>query len=231
MGQVYTPAGPYRMNYGTIDMARSRIANRFGLAGMVGVEDPRGIPARGPTVVLPLVRGREGWFYLSDGKRAQDRGVRGLGDAAADYAAEAANYTVGSADYQFLMGCSQNPTAPACAADVTAVLSSPFLTASQEAAVRAAQASGALPQTYAPTTLTPTAAQLTPQEAATAVTGKPNQSVPPTDTSTPLPTGTGPAGGNPVLSAGVPAPAESSNNGMLLLLGVGVAALFLLGRH
>lgn len=264
MGQVYTPAGPYRMNYGTIDMARNRVANRFGLAGMVGVEDPRGIPARGPTVVLPLVRGREGWFYLSDGKRAQDRGIRGLGDAASDYAAIAAQLPVGSTLQTLFQNCAANPGAPQCASATANALATPYFTQSQQAQINAAIASGgpipvmqgyvgAPPGTSLPSGADVTAAQsqgyytvqgdyippqqsqiaapvMTPQEAATAVTGKPNQSVPPTDTSTPMPTGTGAAGGNAVLNAGGGAAPPPSSNGGLILLGV-VAALFLLGRH
>ena len=225
MPQVYVPGGEYRLHQGPVEMAHNRIANRFGIRGLAGEGD-----ARGPSRVLPMVRGQDGWFYLSDGKRAQGR-VRkrtGMGDAAADYLSQAQSYTPGSATYNFLTGCVANPSSPACAAQVSSVLSAPALSASQEAQVRAAQATGAAPPVFQPMGLAPTVAQLTPQEAASAATGQPNQNVPPRDTSTPMPTGTGSGGGNPLCGGDFfSCPTASSgipllSSGILLVAGLGL---------
>lgn len=233
MGQVMIPGGEFRLHTGVADMAHGRVANQFGVRGLAGEGDPRGIPARGPTKVLPLVRGSQGWFYLSDGHRAQ---TRGMGDAAADYAAIAANYPPTSAMYQLFMGCSANPGAPQCAAATAQALQSTPGTESLQAMlpnsldIAAAQAGG---YTTAQGTFIPGPGQpQTPQEAATAVTGKPNQSVPPTDTSTPMPTGTGSSGGNPVLcgdlvSCNLP---TSSGSGLLIVAAV-IGGLLLLGKR
>lgn len=93
---------------------------------------------------------------------------RGMGDAASDYASIAAKLTPGSAMYQLFSGCAANPTAPACASATAGALQGPYLTADQEAAVRSAQAAGAIPPTFAATVGPPPGTQLpTPVAAST----------------------------------------------------------------
>jgi len=249
MPQIMLPHGDYSLHHGPMDMSHNRIAARFGVRGLDGVED-----ARGPSRVLPLVRGNDGWFYLTDGQRAQVRRLRGLGDASADYLAQAAKYVPGSADYQFLTGCAANPTAPACAAEVGSVLSAPFVTAAQTQQFNQAIASGAVAPVFntQANVMSPTAAQLnpsgtttvvtdqgstgvvtgggvmTPQEQASATTGKPNQSVPPSTPLTPLPTGTGADGGNPFVDTGNTSQPGAGGSGGLLLIAAAVGLLLLM---
>jgi hypothetical protein len=66
-----------------------------------------------------------------------------------NYAAVASTLTPGSAMYQLFQGCAQNPSAPQCASATAGALSTPYLTAPQESAVRVAQAAGAAPPTFA----------------------------------------------------------------------------------
>ena len=230
MSQIYVPGGrSYRLHTSPVDMAGQRIANRFGVRGLAGEGDPRSIPARGPSVVLPLVRGKDGWFYLSDGHRAQTRGVAGLGDTAADLTAIAQQLVPGSALRQEVENCVANPT-PYCVQGVSDALSTPYLTASQYAATTSAIAAGAnTPYEAANVGAPPGTSIPTPQEAASAQTGKPNQSVPPAAPNAKLPTGTGADGGNPMLTSpdwNLPLPA-AGHTGLYLLLG-GAALFFLL---
>lgn len=250
MAQVFVPTGGYRLHYGPADMAEQMVANKFGLAGLMGAEDPRGIPARGATVVLPMVRGRDGWFYY--GGRAQDKGsgvgmgaaqptsynlVPGGATSASQVPGINAPGTITPANaYQQSLGIAYIVTA----ADGTSVdyradgtLWTPpgaGGTAQQMIAAQQVMAAQA-PVTQTPVTpvVQPPAPQ-TPQELATAVTGKPNQSVPPSTPLTPLPTGTGEAGGNVLLPSSTAASstaAPTSSSGTWLLIG-GAAVLFFL---
>lgn len=92
----------------------------------------------------------------------------GMGDAASDYAAIAAQLTPGSADYQLFTGCAANPTAPACAQATADALTTPYLTAADSAAVQQAIAAGTAPPPVTaytgppPGTQLPTPAPTTP---------------------------------------------------------------------
>jgi len=252
MPQIMLPHGEYSLHHGPMDMSHNRIAARFGVRGLDGVED-----ARGPSRVLPLVRGHEGWFYLTDGQRAQLRGIRGLGglgDAAADsanYLAMAAQVPAGSFLQQSILNCAANPT-PNCAnAAATSWFNGPTPTAESVAAANAAAAAGQPipelqvftgppPGTYIPSPVTvqssggappltgESSSFQTAQEAASAATGKPNQSVPPQTPLTPLPTGTGPAGGNVLIDTGDTVPPPPSGGSGLLLLALGVGLLLMM---
>lgn len=263
----------YSLHTGVPDMTRLRIANRFGLAGMMGAEDARFTgPARGPSVVLPLVRGHEGWFYRSDGRRVQTRyGMRGLGAGPAG--------TCGTGPGQ--IDCSKNTPSPYQAAngiigftvDGQPVWSSPAAehafncsspagmydpscTPAQLAAPQASapgtSASGAPLPGVAPNVVNPQltsrtqggGGQVCPawgcgpapvrsitQQQVSAATGQPNQSVPPQSPLTPLPTGTGASGGNPIINQPVAtAVSGTGSNTGLLLAAAAVAALFIFGR-
>lgn len=255
MSQVYVPGGEYRLHTGPMEMAVGRIANRFGVRGLAGEQDPRSIPARGPTVVLPLVRGRDGWFYLrGDDHRAQTRAMSGLGYTVDQVKALQANFPASSADYKILQDLIDNPALLAsdigqnqlagvlgtAQAGVQAQQNPTYLytdsggvqrtgTTVPAGATNVKVLGSDLPGTINWNVASVTA--LTDQERASQVTGKPNQSVPPRSTAVTLPTGTGASGGNPFLGepggiAGTP----PSHGGLILLL-IGGGLLYMMGRH
>lgn len=129
---------------------------------------------------------------------------RGFGDAAADYRAQAAQYTPGSVDYQFLMGCANNPTAPACAAEVSSVLSQPFVPVSEQGPIQQAIQSGGQLPTVQTISLAPTAAQLAPATPIVATQGSSGAS-----SSAPAPVAT-PAPPVMVQPANAPSPTDTS---------------------
>lgn len=166
--------------------------------GIAGLADPEDPRESGK--VLPMTRGSSGWFYQEgSGERRQlNRDAHFRGHWGID---RTGHYRPG-----LLNG-----------------LGLPII-----------QTDGAalnLPRGYYPGMYTgvtfphmnpPSALMPTPLPAA------PNQSVPPTDTSTPLPTGTGSAGGNVVTTTSAPAtqPATTDNTWLYLALAAGALLLF-----
>ena len=178
---------------------------------------------------------------------------RGMGDAASDYASIAAKLTPGSAMYQLFSGCAANPTAPACASATAGALQGPYLTADQEAAVRSAQAAGAIPPTFAATVGPPPGTKLpTPTAPVVITVGSPGGDValqgasssPPQQTVTPVvatpvitqPVMVQPANApNPTNTAQTQTPGFFSQTAfgipVWILLAAGVGAFFVFGQQ
>lgn len=227
MGQVMVPGGGYRLHEGVMDMDRQRfIAQAFANRTLAGLGEDR------VSRVLPLVRGDRGWFYLPQPRR-------GFGAMEPQYenciptdtACVTRNQQRGIA-YQESLATEQASTLKGnCVANAN-LSPEPWRSQQLEECDRRWPEgwSGNVPAMAAPL---PEARRID-QTIASAITQKANQSVPPQSALTPMPTGTGASGGNPLLSpAGelhVP-PAGLSTTQLLLIGGAALALVYFMGRR